>query len=71
VYGAAKQTGGDMTLETIIKHFGGISQTARALAVTRQTVYNWQRAGDIPEPRRYQAQAIIAVEREKDKRSTP
>ena len=54
-----------MTLESIIQHFGGVSQTARALAVTRQTVYNWQKAGDIPEARRYQAKAIISVEKEK------
>ncbi len=65
MYGSAKQQGGDMTLESIIQHFGGVSQTARALAVTRQTVYNWQKAGDIPEARRYQAKAIISVEKEK------
>ena len=60
--------GGAMTLETIISHFGGISQTARALAVTRQTVYNWQKAGGIPEARRYQAMAIIAVDNERKAR---
>ena len=48
-----------MTLEEIIATFGGVSQTARALGVTRQTIYHWRRKGDIPEARRIQAEVII------------
>jgi DNA-binding phage protein len=49
-----------MTLEEIIAAFGGVSQAARALGVTRQTIYHWRRKGDIPEARRIQAEVIIA-----------
>lgn len=49
-----------MTLEEIIKAFGGVSQTARALGITRQTIYHWRRKGDIPEARRIQAEVILA-----------
>jgi DNA invertase Pin-like site-specific DNA recombinase len=63
VYRSAKRPGGDMTLEQIIEHFGGVSQTARALDVTRQTIYNWQNSGGIPESRRQQAQYLIAIQK--------
>lgn len=53
-----------MKLEEIIEHFGGVSQTARALDVTRQTIYNWQNAGGIPESRLYQAQYLIAIQKD-------
>lgn len=49
----------DMTLEEIIKTFGGVAQTARALGVTRQTIYIWRRKGEIPEVRRIQAEVLI------------
>lgn len=49
-----------MSLEEIIKSFGGVSQTARALGVTRQTIYHWRRKGDIPEARKIQAEVILA-----------
>lgn len=49
-----------MTLEKIIESFGGVSQTARALGITRQTIYHWRRKGDIPEARRIQAEVILA-----------
>lgn len=48
-----------MNLEEIIKTFGGVSQTARALGVTRQTIYIWRRKGEIPEVRRIQAEVLI------------
>jgi len=48
-----------MTLEEIIKTFGGVAQTARALGVTRQTIYIWRRKGEIPEVRRIQAEVLI------------
>ena len=49
----------DMNLEKIIEAFGGVSQTARALGITRQTIYHWRRKGDIPEARRIQAEVMI------------
>lgn len=63
VYGSAKRQGEPMTLEEIIEHFGGVSQTARALDVTRQTIYNWQNSGTMPESRRMQAQYLIAIQK--------
>ena len=48
-----------MNLEKIIESFGGVSQTARALGITRQTIYHWRRKGDIPEARRIQAEVMI------------
>jgi len=49
-----------MSLEEIIAAFGGVSQTARALGITRQTIYHWRRKGEIPEARRIQAEVMIA-----------
>lgn len=49
-----------MSLEEIIAAFGGVSQTARALGITRQTIYHWRRKGEIPEARRIQAEVKIA-----------
>jgi DNA-binding phage protein len=48
-----------MTLEEVIKHFGGVSQTARALGVTRQTIYHWRRKGEMPKVRSLQAMILI------------
>ena len=48
-----------MSIEDIIKHFGGVAQTARALKVTRQTVYNWRRSGEMPEVRKMQATVLM------------
>ena len=53
-----------MSIEQIIKHFGGIAQAARALGVSRQSVYNWLRAGEMPELRRMQAEIIIREARQ-------
>ena len=49
-----------MSLEEIIAAFGCVSQTARALGITRQTIYHWRRKGEIPEARRIQAEVMIA-----------
>tara|TARA_S200002703_G_scaffold107588_1_gene93490 strand:- start:626 stop:811 length:186 start_codon:yes stop_codon:yes gene_type:complete len=49
-----------MSLEEIIAAFGGVSQTARALGITRQTIYHWRRKGEIPEARRIQAEVMVA-----------
>lgn len=48
-----------MSLEKILEHFGGVAQAARALGVSRQTIYNWIERGDLPHHRRAQAEAII------------
>ena len=55
-----QKRGDHMTLEEIVKAFGGVSQTARALGITRQTIYHWRRKGDVPEARRIQAEVILA-----------
>lgn len=34
-----------MTYKQIIKHFGGVSKTARALRMTRAGVYRWREHG--------------------------
>ena len=44
-----------MKYKDIIRHFGGVSQTARALGMTRQGVYNW-RTQPIPYPRQLHIQ---------------
>ena len=49
-----------MSLEEIIAAFGGVSQAARALGITRQTIYHWRRKDEIPEARRIQAEVLIA-----------
>ena len=50
-----------MSLEEIIAAFGGVSQTARALRITRQTIYYWRQKGGIPEARRIQAEYILTT----------
>lgn len=34
-----------MTIEEVIEHYGSVTQTAKALRVTRPTVYRWQEKG--------------------------
>lgn len=46
-----------MTIEEVINHFGSVTQTAKALRVTRPTVYRWQEKG-IPMP----YQALIEIQ---------
>lgn len=48
-----------MTLEQIIKAFGGVTKTAHALGVTRQTIYIWRRKGEMPAVRQMQAEVLI------------
>jgi len=54
-----------MSIDQIIKAFGGVSHTAKALGVTRQTVYNWRRSGEVPAVRVIQAEVLLK-ERERD-----
>ena len=49
-----------MTLEEIIQAFGGVSHAARALGVTRQTIYHWRKRGEIPVARKIQAEVMLA-----------
>jgi len=48
-----------MTLEEIIREFGGVAHTARALGVTRQTIYYWRRKGEMPALRIMQSEVLI------------
>jgi len=48
-----------VSIHEVIKAFGGVSETAKALGVTRQTVYNWRRSGEMPEHRQIQAMALL------------
>jgi len=43
-----------MDIEEVIKHFGGVVQTALRLGVTRQAVYDWRKSGKIPFARQAQ-----------------
>lgn len=46
-----------MRYDDIIKHFGGVTQAAKALGMTRQAVYNW-RTQPIPYPRQLLIQQV-------------
>lgn len=48
-----------MSIDQIIKAFGGVTNAAAALGVTRQTIYNWRRRGEIPKAREMQAIALL------------
>lgn len=48
-----------MTVDEIIKAFGGVPAAAEALGVSRQTIYNWARAGEVPMYRQQQAELLI------------
>ncbi len=37
-----------MTPNQAIKKFGGVTQLAKALGISRQTVYNWIDRGGVP-----------------------
>lgn len=43
-----------MNIEEVIKHFGGVLQTALHLGVSRQTIYDWRKSGTIPFARQAQ-----------------
>ena len=46
-----------MRYDDIVKHFGGVTQAAKALGMTRQGVYNW-RTQPIPYPRQLLIQQV-------------
>lgn len=48
-----------MTVEQIIKEFGTVTAAAKALGVSRQTIYLWRRAGELPRLRQMQAEVIL------------
>lgn len=48
-----------MTIHELVEAFGGAAAMADVLGVTRQSVYNWLRAGDMPEARRRHAEAVL------------
>ena len=45
--------------EAIIKFNGNISAMARALDVSRQTIYNWANNGELPKHRAMQLQYYL------------
>lgn len=47
-----------MTFNQVIRHFGGISQTANALGVSYQAVFQWRENKHIPQGRQWQIQAL-------------
>lgn len=47
-----------MKIKQVIEHFGGVSETAKALSITYQAVQQWVDKGDVPEGRRWQIQAM-------------
>lgn len=48
-----------MNPETIIEHFGGLKETAKALGVTPQAVHSWRKRGTVPALRIYQLTTIL------------
>jgi len=47
-----------MTLEEVIKFFGGKANTARELDITYQAVQDWERRGTIPRGRQFEIQVM-------------
>lgn len=47
-----------MTVQEVLEHFGGVAETARALAITYQAVQQWVDKGSVPMGRQWQIQAI-------------
>ena len=48
-----------MNIKAVIKHFGGVRPTARALNIkSAGAVVQWQQAGVIPELRQYQIEVL-------------
>ena len=48
-----------MDPNTVIDHFGGLEETAKALGITKQAVSNWRKRRTIPELRLYQLTAML------------
>jgi len=54
---AVKESG--MHIETMIEKFGGPTRMAKALGVTRQSIYYWRKRGKLPAIRQMQAEMAI------------
>jgi len=48
-----------MHIETMIEKFGGPTRMAKALGVTRQSIYYWRKRGKLPAIRQMQAEMAI------------
>jgi DNA-binding phage protein len=48
-----------MSIDTLIQQFGGPTQMAKALGVTRQSIYYWKKRGGLPKLRQMQAELKI------------
>jgi len=48
-----------MDPNTVIDHFGGLEETAKALGITKQAVSNWRKRRTVPELRLYQLTAML------------
>lgn len=46
------------SVESVIKHFGGVTKLARALGCASQAISQWKRLQTIPEGRAYQIQVL-------------
>lgn len=49
-----------MNPKQVIDHFGGIPAAAVALGLKAPTIYDWIKAGEIPEARQYQVEMATA-----------
>lgn len=47
-----------MTVDQVIAHFGGVSETASAVGVTYQAVDQWVSKGEVPVGRQWQIQVL-------------
>jgi phage antirepressor YoqD-like protein len=50
--------GTTMTIDQVLKHFGGVSETAKAFGIEYQAVHQWVRKGKVPEGRQWQLQSM-------------
>ena len=48
-----------MDPNSVIDHFGGLEETAKALGITKQAVCNWRKRRTVPELRLYQLMNIL------------
>jgi hypothetical protein len=46
-----------MTLDQVLDHYGGITRTADALAISYQAVHQWADKGEVPAGRQWEIQA--------------
>lgn len=47
-----------MTVDQVLKHFGGITETAKALGIEYQAVHQWVKRDKVPEGRQWQLQSM-------------